>query len=229
MTSFNVLANLKKRWAVRLRDAVKKFLQSRGFAWDSANPEYTIVIGGDGTLYYYLDELEGKVLLIGSESSYRAQLNRKNWRKGILKLLHAKYIPLPVMQIKKGNRVLTHFMNDAVFHSNNYCVARIKCLFNGNKIEFRGDGLVIATPFGSTAYSYSAGGASLSLRSKMLCITPISPCFRSASPATTKCKKIIVSASKNTCLVADGRVISRNAGGRYVIMYSRKCIKYLQR
>ena len=42
-----------------------------------------------------------------------------------------------------------------------------------NKLS--GDGVIVATPVGSTAYNYSAGGPILTLKSKKLAITPISP------------------------------------------------------
>ena len=42
-----------------------------------------------------------------------------------------------------------------------------------NKLS--GDGVIVATPVGSTAYNYSAGGPILTLKSKKLAITPVSP------------------------------------------------------
>ena len=49
-------------------------------------------------------------------------------------------------------------------------------LVNGEKLyNFLGDGLIIASPLGSTAYNYSAGGIQLPLDSNKLAITPICP------------------------------------------------------
>jgi len=41
--------------------------------------------------------------------------------------------------------------------------------------ELAGDGVLLATPVGSTAYNYSANGPILPLDSQMLALTPISP------------------------------------------------------
>ena len=41
--------------------------------------------------------------------------------------------------------------------------------------ELAGDGALVATPAGSTAYNFSVGGRILNLESPRLAITPISP------------------------------------------------------
>ena len=41
--------------------------------------------------------------------------------------------------------------------------------------ELVGDGALVATPAGSTAYNFSVGGRILNLESPRLAITPISP------------------------------------------------------
>lgn len=54
---------------------------------------------------------------------------------------------------------------------------------DGNKLyDFIGDGLIISTPLGSTAYNYSAGGKKLDIDSHKLAITPICAHTRDACP-----------------------------------------------
>lgn len=68
-------------------------------------------------------------------------------------------------------------LNDAVFSRGEVSrLIRLKTSVNGEVLtEFNADGLIIATPTGSTAYSLSAGGPILSPESGALVITPICP------------------------------------------------------
>lgn len=68
-------------------------------------------------------------------------------------------------------------LNDAVFSRGEISrLIRLEVRVNGESLtEFNADGLIIATPTGSTAYSLSAGGPILTPDSGSLVITPICP------------------------------------------------------
>src|SRR5205085_11758896 len=67
--------------------------------------------------------------------------------------------------------------NDAVFSRGELSrLIRLRTRVNGEALtEFNADGLIIATPTGSTAYSLSAGGPILEPESGVFVITPICP------------------------------------------------------
>src|SRR6202011_4492779 len=68
-------------------------------------------------------------------------------------------------------------LNDAVFSRGELSrLIRLRARVNGEPLtEFNADGLIVATPTGSTAYSLSAGGPILEPQSGVLVITPICP------------------------------------------------------
>lgn len=75
---------------------------------------------------------------------------------------------------RNGEKIYTDFaLNDAVIRGETRIV-NIAVYASGHKItSFSGDGIIIATPTGSTAYSMSAGGPIIEPTAQNLGITPI--------------------------------------------------------
>ena len=78
---------------------------------------------------------------------------------------------------ERGTQRVITGLNDAVLSRGEISrLIRLRTRVNGEELtEFNADGLIIATPTGSTAYSLSAGGPILTPESGALVITPICP------------------------------------------------------
>jgi len=64
-------------------------------------------------------------------------------------------------------------LNDAVMHGYGDCI-RVTLSCNGNRMmDFSGDGVILATPTGSTGYSMSAGGPIAEPEAENIIISPI--------------------------------------------------------
>lgn len=86
-------------------------------------------------------------------------------------------LPLLEAEIKMENKSRVEYaINELVVRGNRSRTAHLNLFVNGNYMEtFSGDGLILSTSTGSTAYNYSAGGSIVDNRLKILQITPISP------------------------------------------------------
>lgn len=115
---------------------------------------------------------------------------------------------------ENGKRRAESFaLNDAVI--SNGSVARIVDieLYEGDRLicAYRADGVIVATPTGSTAYSMSAGGPLTDPHLPCLLVTPVCPHSLSARPILFRDDAVL--GLKNICkrekmlyLTADGRV-----------------------
>jgi NAD+ kinase len=85
-----------------------------------------------------------------------------------------------------------------------------------------GDGLIVATPSGSTAYNLSAGGSIVSPGVDALCITPLCPYSLAFRPIIVSGRATIgvrvKEANAGTTLVIDGQVPVRLRAGQQVIV-----------
>ena len=91
----------------------------------------------------------------------------------------------PTLHVDKGDiieildnegKTIKQAINELVVRGNRSRTAHLILHVNGNYMEtFSGDGLIISTSTGSTAYNYSAGGSIVDNRLKIMQITPISP------------------------------------------------------
>lgn len=84
---------------------------------------------------------------------------------------------------------------------------------NDYLITFKGDGLVVSTPTGSTAYSLSCGGPIVAPDTDVFIITPISPHTLNARPvivpADKRIRTIVSSPEQSVQIAADGQLQGR--------------------
>jgi NAD+ kinase len=77
----------------------------------------------------------------------------------------------------KGNRHEAHAINEVSLFRQTYQLARLRILIDGKErlAELAADGVMVATPAGSTAYNLSAQGPIIPINAPLLALTPISP------------------------------------------------------
>lgn len=82
---------------------------------------------------------------------------------------------------------------------------------DGEKLVYKGDGIIISTPSGSTAYNMSAGGPIINPELQTLTITPICPFSLSSRPIVlAHTSTIRITSIKSAEVVVDGMVMSNS-------------------
>lgn len=151
------------------------------------SPEVVVVLGGDGTMLSAVHQFPGIPLLglnLGS-LGYLAAVERPRFEAALQALAKGDYAissrtALSVNGVKALNDVVVS--KGVSGHA-----AVIELLVDGALATcFFADGLVIATPTGSTAYSLSAGGPILLPDSQSLVITPICPHALTSRPLVVR-------------------------------------------
>ena len=96
-------------------------------------------------------------------------------------------------------------------------LVRLEVEINGTFFTtYAADGVIVATPTGSTAYSFSARGPIVSPRHRCLLLTPVSPHMlfdRSLVLAPEETLRFSVCDDRSVVLTADGRELGELAAG----------------
>jgi NAD+ kinase len=113
---------------------------------------------------------------------------------------------------ESGKREEFSVLNDVVVNKGNLArTIRLEARVNGAYLTvFNGDGLIVATPTGSTAYSLSAGGPIVHPTLSAVIITPICPHTLTNRPIVVPDSSVIevslVSGDENVSVTLDGQV-----------------------
>lgn len=199
-----------------------------------------VVVGGDGTLLNVAGHLGEKMppifgINVGS-LGFLTTVSSPAFREAVDCIANGKMtfsnralLEVAVAGSKEKSMIA---LNDAVFSRGELSrLIRLRTSVNGETLtEFNADGLIIATPTGSTAYSLSAGGPILEPESGVFVITPICPhVLTNRSIIVSERSTIEVEATEPdypVYLTVDGRDPGRIAQGGKVQI--RKAEKTLQ-
>ena len=230
ISKIRILPNYRKPWALRLAKTISAFLRNHGFIIAHKNVDATICIGGDGTIFYanHRSRISGAVLGIGSKTSIVCQLKNTNWKNYLVGLLRKGKVEKRQRLLANLNKKSFTSMNDIVLHTHNYRLIRIFVEISNKRYSFEGDGLIVSTPTGSSAYAYSAGGSVISPTAKNIQVVPICPYKRTIRPMLlSDSVKIKISADRSSDLIIDGIFIMRLRAKQTVTILKGKEILFL--
>lgn len=200
---------------------------------------HILVLGGDGTILAVVRQIQGATVPI---------LGVNLGTKGFMTALEPNEIDLipnalaegtpisrrmmlSVRLLRNGEELLHDYaLNDIVIHGYGECIQPTAWANNRKMISFSGDGLILATPTGSTGYSMSAGGPIVEPDARSIIVTPICAHTLSAKPfVISPDKQISVLTEKLTgrraYLAVDGYSIADlESGDLLEVCCSDKCV-----
>ena len=219
----------------RLRPAIAEHAEivaedlSFSYNFSEGKPDLVIVLGGDGSILQTARQM-------GAQQS--AVLGINCGRLGFLAALSPDDFLNVWPEVSKGKfEVIDHLMlqtslirdgrviaqqlalNEvAVLGGPPYRILDIDLYADGAlATRYRCDGLIVATPIGSTAHNLSAGGPILRRQLQAIVISPISPHTLTYRPlvdsADTTLELTVSEPNESTSIVVDGRILSRLLAG----------------
>lgn len=219
----NIFKN-KSRYTNTIYHKVKNILQNAGYQISNVyneNAFLNLVIGGDGTFLnaVHLSNFS-TIPFIGINTGHLGfyqEIEVDMLEEFVDALVKNQYKveELTVLQSKINNKNI-NAINEVVVKSKKNQIIRLKVFIDGNFIEsYSGDGLIISTPHGSTAYNLSANGAILHQSLNGFQLTPIAPVYSNLNKAL-KCPVVLpndasveISVSRrdnyHTVFIFDGR------------------------
>ncbi|MCF8058160.1 MAG: NAD(+)/NADH kinase [Bacteriovoracaceae bacterium] len=205
--------------------------------------DINITLGGDGTLLGFGRLAEKKSVPIFGVNmgnlGFITEFPKSEFFEGLSAILSGKCrinkIPLFKVQIHKGDKKIfeSHFLNDLVISKND--ISRMFSLTVENKQEhiynLSGDGLIVSSPIGSTAYSLAAGGPIINPEVSALVLTPICPHSLTHRPIVVSDRETlqikIPSQTDAVTLTLDGQEM-READPRSTITITKNSTRYVK-
>lgn len=207
---------------------LERFAASEGFA---AGLSFAVSLGGDGTMLRTID-------LVGAEGvpvlgvnmghlGFLTEIDPEHLERGLDRVLSGDYLVsermvLSVTVTSEGPAEGTWLaLNEAVLEkvSSGHLV-RLAVSINGKFFTtYAADGVIVATPTGSTAYNFSARGPIVSPGHRCLLLTPVSPHMLFDHPLVLGAEETLafeVTGPAPVGLVLDGREVGNLSAGDVV-------------
>lgn len=229
INNISLFYNQEKESAVKTVQIVKETLSMNNvkFVIDDISREtrLAICVGGDGTVLKTARkvlEFEIPVACINVGTLGFLGIEPRKIESFITSLINENYeIQERIMLEAEWDSNKVKALNEIVIKNGDTArVINLELYIDEKKVyNLRGDGIIISTPTGSTAYSLAAGGPVVSPELDLLVVTPLNPHSlhsRSLILGKTTIKIRSVRKGREVILTADGQLSSRLQPGTEV-------------
>lgn len=186
-----IFYNSKRKTSIEFYLKLKKYLRRLGFGIENicVNKSYcreieaslAISIGGDGTVLYAARYIAGKdipLLAINAGGlGFLSPVEMKRFKPFLKEVIEKKYkvIERFFLEIESKNRKYIA-LNDCVIRSTEPRAFSLDVYYNDIFLsKYFGDGIIVSTPTGSTAYNLASSGPIITPHANVFSISPICP------------------------------------------------------
>ena len=182
-----IVSRTDKKEALELTKKIIELLDNYEIFIDESMKEYfkmktikdvnfIVVVGGDGTILRTAEEYKDTPILpvnMGTHG-YLTEINPEDYKK-IPEILEKHRIEeRSKLVVIKDGKILGEVLNEVIMRAKEPTkVANFLLRYDNKEETIFGDGVIVATPTGSTAYSLSAGGPIVHIKTKATVITPL--------------------------------------------------------
>jgi NAD+ kinase len=169
------------------RDAVAGVLEGAGIRAVESEPDMVVAVGGDGTFLKCFNQFHAPVLAVNAgHLGFLSSCDEKELPRAVAMLASGTYDiqELPRLQAGLPQGAVHTALNDVCIHRcSDYGLLHLGIRVNGQSAAIMtGDGVLVSTAMGSTAYSLSCGGPILHPNIPAMVITPVCPHLLSLRP-----------------------------------------------
>ncbi len=172
--------------AITVSKNLMRELIDNGIEIDEVSPELCISVGGDGAFLRMVKEnqFDTDMLFVGINAGtlgFLQEIDVNETKDFVKRLVDDRYkvekINIQETRVRTENDdMLFNSLNEIVIRNKELLILKTKVFVDNEYLEdFAGDGLLISTSTGSTAYNLSLGGAIIYNTLNTLNITPIAP------------------------------------------------------
>jgi len=227
----SVVTNKEKDSELLYTKEITAFLQKNDVVISDKNPDFMLVLGGDGTMLRcsHLAATQD-IPMLGINLGTLGFLTDAEKKDGIAvlsKVISGGYrIEERLMLEVDGKLALNDVVIGSVGGLKTFSLYINDCFWE----EIRADGIIVSTPTGSTAYNLSAGGPILIPDGQMIVVTPVCPHSLSSRPVVIGADDVVkISAKQNAQITLDGEDCGELEKGETITIkkaaYSAKIIK----
>ncbi len=143
--------------------------------------DFVIAFGGDGTMLSAARKLAGTdIPLMGFNAGklgFLAEFSTNELHDALNSVMKGSFriVDRSLLQTKLNGRIIYALNEFTIERNDTPRTLDIRILVNDHPVaDYRSDGVIVATPTGSTAYSLSCGGPVIAPSAPVICLTPIS-------------------------------------------------------